>query len=88
MHAALATFIFSSTYMHIDEILFSFFLPATYTMAMMFKLGLLAMGAGVAVSQFISPPTDLITATGYAGYQVRCRYFEIWIPIHVASSDT
>ena len=31
------------------------------------------LGAGAAYSQFVPPPTDLITKTGYAGYKVRYK---------------
>ena len=34
---------------------------------------LLLLGAGSAYAQFVPPPTDLITKTGYAGYQVRYK---------------
>jgi len=40
---------------------------------MVFKFSLLLVGVGAVYSQFIAPPADLITATGYAGYQVRCE---------------
>lgn len=36
-------------------------------------LTLLLAGAGATLAQFVSPPTDLITTTGYAGYQVRYK---------------
>ena len=31
------------------------------------------LGAGAVHSQFVPPPTDLITKTGYAGYKVRYK---------------
>ena len=34
---------------------------------------LILLGAGAAQSQFVPPPTDLITKTGYAGYKVRYK---------------
>ncbi|KAL2052731.1 hypothetical protein ABVK25_006971 [Lepraria finkii] len=36
-------------------------------------VALLFSGVGVAFAQFVPPPTDLITKTGYAGYQVRYK---------------
>lgn len=36
-------------------------------------LTLLLAGVGATLAQFVSPPTDLINATGYAGYQVRYK---------------
>lgn len=42
--------------------------------AIMLKLiGIIALCAGVALSQFVTAPSDLIAATGYAGYQVRYK---------------
>lgn len=37
------------------------------------NLALLLAGAVSTVAQFVSPPTDLITKAGYAGYQVRYK---------------
>lgn len=34
---------------------------------------LILLGAGATHSQFVPPPTDLITKTGYAGYKVRYK---------------
>lgn len=37
------------------------------------KLTLLLTGVACTVAQYVSPPTDLITKIGYAGYQVRYK---------------
>lgn len=40
----------------------------------MFKtVALIILATGAAFSQFVAPPTDLISTTGYAGYQVRYK---------------